>query len=108
MAIIGYHASHEQFAPSELLDYVQHAERAGFTAAMCSDHFAPWSVRQGNSGFTWSWLGAALQATSLSFGTVNAPGDRYHPAIVAQAAANPRRDVPGPVLGRARHRASAQ
>ncbi|HSL69324.1 MAG TPA: TIGR03557 family F420-dependent LLM class oxidoreductase, partial [Longimicrobiales bacterium] len=35
----------------------------------------------------WSWLGAALQATSMAFGVVNAPGDRYHPAIIAQAAA---------------------
>lgn len=54
---------------------------------MCSDHLAPWNERQGHSGFAWSWLGAALQATDLSFGTVNAPGDRYHPAIIAQAAA---------------------
>jgi coenzyme F420-dependent glucose-6-phosphate dehydrogenase len=28
--IIGYHASREQFAPSELLDFVRAAERAGF------------------------------------------------------------------------------
>jgi probable non-F420 flavinoid oxidoreductase len=63
------------------------AARAGFTYAMCSDHFAPWSERQGHSGYTWSWLGAALQATALSFGTVCAPGQRYHPAIIAQAAA---------------------
>jgi probable non-F420 flavinoid oxidoreductase len=28
-----------------------------------------------------------LQATSLPFGVVNAPGQRYHPAIIAQAAA---------------------
>ena len=62
-----------------------HAERAGFDAAMCSDHFSPWSERQGQSGFAWSWLGAALQATRLPFGVVNAPGQRYHPAIIAQA-----------------------
>ena len=54
---------------------------------MCSDHLAPWSARQGQSGFAWSWLGAALQATSLPFGVVNAPGQRYHPVIVAQAIA---------------------
>lgn len=54
---------------------------------MCSDHFHPWSERQGHSGFSFSWLGAALEATPLSFGTVCAPGQRYHPAIVAQAAA---------------------
>ena len=85
--LIGYHASHEQLAPSALLRCVVAAEAAGFQAAMCSDHFAPWSSRQGHSGFAWSWLGAALQATSVGFGVVNAPGQRYHPAIVAQAAA---------------------
>lgn len=86
-ATFGYHASHEQHAPSKLLEYVQLAEQAGFTTAMCSDHFHPWIEQQGQSGFTWSWLGAALQATRLPFGCVNAPGWRYHPAIVAQAAA---------------------
>jgi coenzyme F420-dependent glucose-6-phosphate dehydrogenase len=87
MAIIGYHNSHEQFKPSKLLEYVQLAEQAGFQSALSSDHFHPWSNSQGESGFAWSWLGAALQATSLSFGVVNAPGQRYHPAIIAQAAA---------------------
>lgn len=87
MATFGYHASHEQHAPSRLLEYVRLAEQAGFGAAMCSDHFHPWIERQGHSGFAWSWLGAALEATNLSFGCVNAPGWRYHPAIIAQAAA---------------------
>lgn len=88
MVKIGYHASHEQFKPSELLTYVQLAERAGFELVLSSDHFHPWSERQGQSGFAWSWLGAAMQATpSLSYRIVNAPGQRYHPAIIAQAAA---------------------
>ena len=63
------------------------AEEAGFDAAMSSDHFAPWSTRQGQSGFAWAWLGAAMARTSMPFGVVNAPGQRYHPAIIAQAAA---------------------
>jgi coenzyme F420-dependent glucose-6-phosphate dehydrogenase len=84
---IGYHASHEQHSPDALLDYVRSAEQAGFDAAMCSDHFHPWSDQQGQSGFAFAWLGAALQATGLSFGSVCAPGQRYNPAIVAQAAA---------------------
>jgi coenzyme F420-dependent glucose-6-phosphate dehydrogenase len=84
---IGYHASHEQHSPDALLDYVRSAEQAGFDAAMCSDHFHPWSDQQGQSGFAFAWLGAALQATQLSFGSVCAPGQRYNPAIVAQAAA---------------------
>ncbi|MCT7949786.1 TIGR03885 family FMN-dependent LLM class oxidoreductase [Ancylothrix sp. C2] len=88
MAHIGYHSSHEQFKPSELLKYVQMAEQAGFSLSLSSDHFYPWSEKQGQSGFAWSWLGAAMQATpKLSYRVVNAPGDRYHPAIIAQAAA---------------------
>ncbi|MER5701504.1 TIGR03885 family FMN-dependent LLM class oxidoreductase [Micromonospora sp. NPDC002296] len=85
MTVFGFHASHEQIHPAKLLEAVIHAERAGFDAAMSSDHFSPWSARQGQSGFAWSWLGAALQATDLPFGVVNAPGQRYHPAIIAQA-----------------------
>jgi len=87
MTTIAYHASHEQFAPSALLKWVQSAESAGFDAIHSSDHFHPWSVRQGQSGFSFSWLGAAMQATSLPFSVVCAPGQRYHPAIVAQAVA---------------------
>ena len=62
---------------------------------MCSDHLAPWTRAQGHSGFAWSWLGAALEATSLTFGTVSAPGQRYHPSIVAQAAATLSQMYPG-------------
>jgi probable non-F420 flavinoid oxidoreductase len=95
MAVVGYHASHEQVAPSALLAAVQDAEEAGFGRAMCSDHFSPWSRRQGESGFAWSWLGAALQATRLPFGVVTAPGQRYHPAVTAQAAATLAELFPG-------------
>jgi probable non-F420 flavinoid oxidoreductase len=95
MSRIGFHCSHEQIPPGELLAAVRHAEQAGFAAAMSSDHFSPWSERQGESGFAWSFLGAALEATSLPFGVVNAPGQRYHPAIVAQAAASLCQMFPG-------------
>ena len=95
MSHIGFHCSHEQIPPGELLAAVRHAEQAGFAAAMSSDHFSPWSERQGESGFAWSFLGAALEATSLPFGVVNAPGQRYHPAIVAQAAASLCQMFPG-------------
>ncbi len=87
MALIGYHASHEQFRPAELLSYVAMAERAGFKVINCSDHFHPWSKRQGHSGFSFSWLGAALQSIKLPCGVVCSPGQRYHPAIIAQAIA---------------------
>jgi probable non-F420 flavinoid oxidoreductase len=93
--VIGLHCSHEQIPPSRLLDHAKHAQAAGFEAIMSSDHFSPWSERQGESGFAWSWLGAAMGATGLPFGVVNAPGQRYHPAIVAQAAATLCEMFPG-------------
>ncbi len=93
--IIGYHASHEQLPPSELLTAVQRAESAGFDAAMCSDHLAPWTRAQGHSGFAWSWLGAALASTDFSLGLVTAPGQRYHPVVVAQAVATLGEMFPG-------------
>jgi len=93
--MIGYHASHEQFSPSELLRYTRLAEDAGFKAINSSDHFNPWSVRQGQSGFSFAWLGAAMASSTLPFGVVCTPGYRYHPAIVAQAAATLAEMFPG-------------
>lgn len=95
MTSVGFHASHEQMPPRLLLEAVERAEQAGFAAAMCSDHFAPWSVRQGHSGYAWSWLGAALQATRFSLGVVTAPGQRYHPAVAAQKVATLAEMFPG-------------
>lgn len=95
MPLIGFHASHEQIGPGALLQAVRDAEDAGFAAAMCSDHLAPWGSQQGQSGHAWSWLGAALEATSLSFGVVTAPVQRYHPAVIAQAIATLAEMYPG-------------
>jgi probable non-F420 flavinoid oxidoreductase len=84
-----YHASHEQFAPGELLQCVRAAEAAGFAGGFSSDHLQPWGRAQGQSGFAWSWLGAALQATSqLTFSLITVPGGwRYQPVVLAQAIA---------------------
>lgn len=95
MTVFGYHASHEQFAPSALLEFVRVAEASGFASAKSSDHFHPWSERQGQSGFAWSWLGAVMQATAVPFGMISAPGYRYHPAVLAQAAATIDEMFPG-------------
>src|SRR5919107_871409 len=95
MARIGFHASHEQFPPSELLRLVVAAAAAGFDCAMSSDHFRPWGAAQGQSGFAWSWLRAALQGPAPPFWGISAPGYRYHPAILAQAAATLCEMFPG-------------
>jgi len=95
MSLICFHASHEQLAPSRLLELVQLAEHAGFDAIHSSDHFHPWSAKQGHSGFSFSWIAAALQCTKLPYSLVCAPGQRYHPAIVAQAISTLAEMFPG-------------
>ncbi len=96
MTRYGYHFSHEQFSPARLLACAKIADAAGFEIATASDHFHPWSgVEQGQSGFVWSWLGAAMEATSIAFRTVSCPGWRYHPAILAQAGATLAAMYPG-------------
>jgi probable non-F420 flavinoid oxidoreductase len=96
MVAIGFHASHEQIHPRQLLRDAVRAEQAGFDAVMCSDHLAPWTNAQGHSGFTWTWLGAALQATeSVPMGAFHAPGQRYHPVISAHAMATTAAMFPG-------------
>jgi len=97
MPLICYHASHEQFAPSHLLRLVTLAEAAGFDGVHSSDHFHPWSERQGHSGFTFSWIAAALQATNIPFSMICTPGQRYHPAVTAQAIATLCEMFPGRV-----------
>jgi probable non-F420 flavinoid oxidoreductase len=95
MPTVAFHASHEQVPPSRLLEAVVAAEAAGFQGATSSDHLAPWSERQGHSGHVWSWLGAAMQTTSIPFGVVTAPGQRYHPVVMAQAIATLGEMFPG-------------
>ena len=96
MSSIGYAASFEQFHPTDLLTWSQEAEQSGFHAVMASDHFHPWVPSQGQSAFVWSWMGALGAMTKLKFGTgVTPPGYRYHPAILAQAAATLEAMFPG-------------
>ena len=95
MALIGYHVSHEQFAPSELLACVQAAERAGLPrrcALITSRHGASSRGTPGSPGPGWE---PRCRRRPLRFGVVNALGDRYHPAIIAQAAATLAEMFPG-------------
>jgi coenzyme F420-dependent glucose-6-phosphate dehydrogenase len=94
---IGYAAMLEQFHPTELLDWCPQAEAAGFSAGfMVSEHFHPWTPQQGQSAFAWSFMGALGQRTTLPFGVaVTCPGFRYHPAVIAHAAATLGAMYPG-------------
>jgi G6PDH family F420-dependent oxidoreductase len=89
MTTIGYAAMLEQFHPTDLLEWCAQAEGAGFSAGfMVSEHFHPWTPQQGQSAFAWAFMGALGTQTSLRFGTaVTCPGFRYHPAVIAHAAA---------------------
>src|SRR5579871_3909532 len=79
----------EQSRPDQLVEDIKRAEDAGFDFSVTSDHYQPWLDAQGHSGYAWSILGAAAQATErIGLMTyVTCPILRYHPAIVAQKAA---------------------
>jgi G6PDH family F420-dependent oxidoreductase len=86
---IGYKLATEAFGPAELIRQAVLAEQAGFDFVEMSDHYHPWLEEQGHSAFTWSVLpviAAKTERIGLATG-VTCPSVRYHPAIIAQAAA---------------------
>jgi G6PDH family F420-dependent oxidoreductase len=94
---IGYHLSSEEIPPEQMAGLARRAERAGFDFITVSDHYHPWTHRQGQSGFVWTVLGAIAAATErIEVGTaVTCPTVRVHPAIIAQAAATTAVMMPG-------------
>ena len=96
-AHIGYSLSTEEHRPEDLVQFARMAEAAGFEYGSISDHYHPWIDAQGNSPFAWTVLGAIANATErLELITgITCPTMRYHPAIVAQAAATVASLAPG-------------
>jgi G6PDH family F420-dependent oxidoreductase len=94
---LGYALSSEEHRPADLVRHGRLAEERGFSFALVSDHFHPWTDRQGQSPFVWGVVGAIAQATDrLRLGTgVTCPTIRIHPAIIAQAAATAAVLMPG-------------
>jgi G6PDH family F420-dependent oxidoreductase len=93
---IGYHLSSEEMPPADMVRWGRAAEELDFSGIAISDHFHPWTSRQGQSPFVWSVLGALASTTRLRLGTsVTCPTVRIHPAIVAQAAATTASMAPG-------------
>ncbi|MFJ4126382.1 TIGR03557 family F420-dependent LLM class oxidoreductase [[Kitasatospora] papulosa] len=86
---IGYKLAAEAYGPGELVHQAVMAERAGFDFVEISDHYHPWLDNQGHSPFAWTVLGAiAARTDRIGLATgVTCPTVRYHPAIIAQAAA---------------------
>ncbi len=89
MTKFAYFCGHEQWHPEELVEHAVLAETAGFDMVVVSEHFHPWVDDQSASGFAFSTIGAMARATSrLEFATgVTTPLFRFHPGVVAQAAA---------------------
>ena len=89
MAKFGYKLMTEEHGPKALVANAVAAEAAGFDFLSISDHFHPWLEAQGHAPFAWSVLGAIAQATTtIGIATgLTCPIIRYHPAIIAQAAA---------------------
>jgi G6PDH family F420-dependent oxidoreductase len=89
MTTFGYTLMCEQRDPRSLVRDAVEAEAAGFDFAVISDHFHPWLEHQGQAAFAWTVLGALAERTERMdlLTMVTCPIVRYHPAIIAQAAA---------------------
>jgi coenzyme F420-dependent glucose-6-phosphate dehydrogenase len=96
-AEIGYKLCSEENSAQALVNHARRAEEAGFTFAAISDHYHPWTRKQGHSPFVWAALGAISTATTrLQLITgVTCPIQRIHPAIIAQASATVATLLPG-------------
>jgi coenzyme F420-dependent glucose-6-phosphate dehydrogenase len=93
---IGFTLSSEEMPPTTLVDLAVRAEQAGFDFCLVSDHFHPWTNRQGQSPFVWAVVGGVASRTSrIALGTGVTCPMRVHPAIVAQAAATAGCMMPG-------------
>jgi coenzyme F420-dependent glucose-6-phosphate dehydrogenase len=97
MQAIGYTLSSEEHGPNELAEYGHIAEEVGFDFLSISDHFHPWIDAQGQSPLVWNVIGALSQVTKkvkIMTG-VTCPILRYHPVIIAQAAATSQVQLEG-------------
>ncbi len=89
MTRFAYFCGHEQFQPEVLVRHAALAEEAGFDMVMVSEHFHPWVDDVSAAGFAYSTIGAMAQVTErVELATaVTTPLFRFHPGVVAQAAA---------------------
>lgn len=89
MTTYGFTLFSELNPPTAMVEQAEAAEAAGFDFLGMSDHFHPWLSRHTDSPHAWSVLGAvAARTEQVGLVTlVTCPFMRYHPAVVAQAAA---------------------
>ncbi|MGH8945090.1 MAG: LLM class flavin-dependent oxidoreductase, partial [Acidimicrobiia bacterium] len=72
-----------------MVEHAAGAEKAGFDMALVSEHFHPWVDDDSAAGFAFATIGAmAVNTSRIELATgVTTPLFRYHPGVVAQAAA---------------------
>ena len=95
---IGVDVGENDVEPADFLNCAILAEEIGFDSVWFGDHFMPWIHTGGKSAFIWSLLGSSLERTRrIAMGPdVTCPiGGRFHPAVVAQAAATLDNMYPG-------------
>ncbi|WP_420452889.1 TIGR03557 family F420-dependent LLM class oxidoreductase [Ilumatobacter sp.] len=89
MVTFGLKLMSELRAGSELVRHAVVAEERGLEFLSISDHIHPWLPEHEHSSFAWSVMGAiAARTERIEIVTgVTCPLFRYHPVIIAQAAA---------------------
>lgn len=89
MTKFAYFCGHEEWQPEDLVQHAVLAEQSGFDMVVVSEHFHPWVDDASASGFAFSTIGAMAASTdAIELATgVTTPLFRYHPGVVAQAAA---------------------
>jgi coenzyme F420-dependent glucose-6-phosphate dehydrogenase len=89
------------YDPQDFVSAAVYADELGFRTVWFGDHIFPWFHSGNRSAFVWPVLSVVLEKTrDIKVGPcVTVPiGARYHPAIVAQAAATLDNMYPGRVL----------
>ncbi len=98
---ISINLGENDYDPRSFVDAAVYAERMGFRTVWFGDHIFPWYHSGKRSSFVWSMMGVALEKTKrIKVGPwVTVPtGARYHPAIIAQAAATLDNMYPGRLI----------
>jgi coenzyme F420-dependent glucose-6-phosphate dehydrogenase len=98
---IGIDVGENEAEPRLFIECAVLADKLGFDSFWFGDHFMPWFHTGGKSAFIWSLMSVALELTSgITVGPdVTSPiGGRFHPAIIAQAAATLDNLYPGRFL----------
>jgi F420-dependent hydroxymycolic acid dehydrogenase len=98
--MMGFMLPHEQFPVTQLLEFGEAAEKAGFDLLATSDHLQPWQSNEGHSGMAWATMAALGQRTTRAWmgPTVTCPTFRYNPAVVAEGFASLSLLYPGRIF----------